>query len=242
MWVRLGRILLAAMTAAVLVSGGSAQAQHAPDVKRVLDRARAASGGAAWSKVAGLHEVGSETGLRYERWVDPLRYGVRTEVQTPAGKVVRGYNGYGAWSLLPVAADRSAEAAPVLADALSNAFFAAYGYFFPSRFDVRSAYVGVRNSDGRAFDVLRLHPNGGRAREVWFDRRTGLAGRMVETSGEKPLTVEMSDYRRVGALMVPFRYTTYGGDLPRPQVRQAEAIDVRRLDREMFSLPRPKGP
>jgi hypothetical protein len=242
MWTRPGRILFAAIAAVALVWGGSAQAQHEPAVKRVLDRARAASGGAAWSKVAGLHEVGSEAGLRYERWVDPLRYGVRTEVQTPTGKVVRGFNGYGAWSLLPTAADRAAEAPPVLAEALSDAFFSACGYFFPSRFDVRAAYVGVRRSEGRAFDVLRIHPNGGKAREVWFDRGTGLAGRLVETSGPKPLSVEMSDYRRVGSLMVPFRFTTSGGDLARPRVRQAEVVDVRRVDREMFSLPRPKGP
>lgn len=224
---------------AALAGGGGAQAQHAPAVQRVLDRARAASGGAAWSKLAGLHETGLEGGLRYERWVDLLRYGARSELQTPAGKVVRGYNGFGAWSLLPAGPDRAAETAPVLAEARSDAYFAAHGYFFPSRFDLRSAYLGVRTSAGRTFDVLRIQPAGGDARELWFDRKSGLAGRMVGT-GPRPTTVEMSDHRRAGSVLVPFRLVTLGGGLAAPLERRVEAADVRRIDRELFSLPRPK--
>jgi hypothetical protein len=237
MWTR--RILLTGLAA--VAAGGGAAAQHAPAVQRVLDRARAASGGAAWSKLAGLHETGSEAGQRYERWVDLLRYGARSELQTPAGKVVRGYNGFGAWSLLPQGMDRSGEAAPVLTEARSEAFFAAHGYFFPSRFDLRSAYLGARTSGGRTFDVLRIQPAGGEARELWFDRKTGLPGRMVGIDS-RAATVEMSDYRRAGSVLIPFRLTMIGGGPAKPRERLVEAADVRRVDREMFSLPRPKGP
>jgi hypothetical protein len=236
MWTR--RILLTGLAA--LAGGGGAEAQHAPAVQRVLDRARAASGGSAWSKLAGLHETGTEGGQRYERWVDLVRYGLRSETQTPAGKLVRGYNGFGAWSLLPQGMDRSGEAAPVLAEARSDAFFAAHGYYFPSRFDLRSAFVGARTSGGRTFDVVRIQPAGGEARELWFDRKTGLPGRMVGT-GPRPVSVEMSDYRRAGSVLVPFRYTTLGGGLAAPRDRLVEAADVRRVERELFSLPRPKG-
>ena len=232
MWTR--RILLAGLAT---LAGGGAQAQHAPAVQRVLDRARAASGGSAWSKLAGLHETGSEAGQRYERWVDLLRYGLRSETQTPAGKVVRGYNGFGAWSLLPPTANRAAETAPVLAEARSDAFFAAHGYFFPSRFDLRSAYVGERTSGGRTFDVVRIQPAGGEACEVWFDRKTGLPGRLVGT-GARPASVEMSDYRRAGSVLIPFRYSTTVGGLAALRERVVEAADVRRVDRELFSLPR----
>ena len=225
---------------AATAAGGGAQAQHAPAVKRVLDRARQASGGAAWSKLAGLHETGSEAGQRYERWVDLVRYGVRSETQTPAGKVVRGYNGFGAWSLLPQGMDRERETAPVLTEARADAYFAAYGYFFPSRFDLRSAYVGVRKGEGRTFDVVRIQPAGGEARELWFDRGTGLASRMVGT-GARPATVEMADYRRAGSVLVPFRLTLTGGGLAGPRERLVEAADVRRVERDLFSLPRPKG-
>jgi len=231
------RVLILAAAAAACPA--AALAQHDGAVRGVLERARKASGGAAWSKLAGLHETGVEGGLRYERWVDLLRYGVRTEVQTPAGKVVRGFNGFGAWSQLPAGADRSKEPTPVMAEELSDAFFAAYGYYFPSRFDVRTAHVGQRKAEGRSFDVIRIHPNGGQPREVWFDRQSGLAGRIVELRGPRPMTTEFSDYRRAGSVMVPFKYVTTGGGLTKPLERQVEAADVRRVERELFSLPRP---
>jgi hypothetical protein len=241
MWTRVRTILFAVVALAGLAAGGVAQAQYAPEAVRVLDRARAATGGAAWAKVAGLHEVGVEGGLRYERWADPLRFGLRTDVETPAGRVVRGYNGAGAWSLHPASVDVAAEPKPDLGAARSDAYVAGYGYFFRSRFDARASYVGVRQSDGRRFEVVKVHPNEGKARELWFDRKTGLLGRIVDPAAEKPLTVEVSDYRRVGGVMVPFRFVTFGGALAKPVERALQAVDFKAASREMFSLPRPKG-
>jgi len=238
--VRTSILTLAAL--ATIMSAGVAQAQVAPAAKRVLDRARVASGGAAWSRIAGVHEVGTEGGARYERWADPLRFGVRTETDTPAGRVVRGYNGAGAWSQHPAGVNAAGEARPDLGEARSDAFFAAYGYLFPSRFDVRASYVGARRSEGRAFEVIKVQPNGGAPRDLWFDRKTGLLWRMVERTGPQPATVEMSDYRRVGAVMVPFRFTTFGGGAPRPLERKIETVEFKSADRALFSLPRDRAP
>lgn len=218
----------------------AAQAQYAPEAVRVMERARTASGGAAWNRVAGVHEVGVDGGQRYERWADPLRFGMRTDVTTPKGRVVRGYNGAGAWSLHPVGADLSAEPKPDLAAARSDSYVAGYGYYFRSRFDARASYVGVRPADGRSFEVVRVHPNGGEARELWFDRKTGLLGRIVDP-GPKPVTVEVSDYRKVAGVSVPFRFVTFGGDIAKPQERVLEAVDFRAVSRDIFSLPRPPG-
>ncbi|HEX7884645.1 MAG TPA: hypothetical protein VF474_01595, partial [Phenylobacterium sp.] len=102
--------------------------------------------------------------------------------------------------------------------------------------------VGVRRSEGRRFDVVKVQPNGGAPRELWFDRRTGLLGRMADRSGPQPTTVELGDYRRVGPMMVPFRITTVGGGLARPAERVLQAVEFKPADRAIFSLPRPKGP
>lgn len=235
---RVWAILPGLAALAAMLCASVAEAQVAPAARRVLDRARAASGGAGWSRIGGVHEVGSEGGVRYERWADPLRFGVRTEVQTPAGKVVRAYNGAGAWSQHPAGANTANEPKPDLGEARSDAFFAAYGYLFPSRFDMRASYIGVRRSGGRSFEAIKVQPNGGAARELWFDRRTGLLGRMAGRSGTQPLTVEMDDYRRAGAVTVPFRFTTSGGGLPRPVERVIESVEFRPADRALFSLPR----
>lgn len=239
---RIRTILFAVAAAlAAMAVAGAAQAQYAPDAVRVMERAKAASGGKAWARVAGLHEVGVEGGFRYERWADPLRFGIRTDVGTPAGRVVRGYNGAGAWSLHPTDALAAAEPAPNMAAARAEAYVAGYGYFSRSRFDARASYVGVRQADGRSFEVVRAHPNGGEPRELWFDRKTGLLGRIVDPVGKAPRTVEVSDYRRVGGVMVPFRFVTFGGGLAKPVERVLEAVDLKPVPREVFSLPRPAG-
>ena len=235
------RMVLSVVALAAMAFSNLAAAQVAPEAKRVLDRARAASGGVAWSKISGVHEVGAENGGRYERWADPLRFGLRTETHTPAGRVVRGYNGAGAWSQHPAGVNAAAEPQPDLGEARSDAFFAAYGYLFLSRFDVRASYVGARQADGRSFEVIKVQPNGGAARDLWFDRKTGLLGRIVGRGGAQPVTVEMTDYRRVGQMMVPFRFKTFGGGAPKPQERVIEMVEFKTPDRALFSLPRPTG-
>lgn len=237
---RIRTILFAVVAMLAMTLAGVAQAQYAPDAVRVMERARAASGGKAWARVAGIHEVGVEGGFRYERWADPLRFGLRTDIGAPAGRVVRGYNGAGAWSLHPTTAMAAAEPAPDLEAARADAYVAGYGYYFRSRFDARAAYVGGRQSDGRSFEVVRVHPNGAKPRELWFDRKTGLLGRIVDPAGKAPLTVEVSDYRRVGAVMVPFRFVTFGGGRAKPVERVLETVDFRSAPRDIFSLPRPK--
>jgi len=48
----------------------------------------------------------------------------------------------------------------------------------------------------------------------------------------------VSDYRRVGPVLAPFKFTTYGGTLAKSRERQVESLDFRPADRNLFSLPR----
>ena len=215
-------------------------AQHAPAAQRVVDRARAASGGSAWTAVRGFHEIGSHNGAPYERWIDALRYGDRMDT-TPAAstRATRGYNGYGAWWLPVRPSDEAGPDRQVLARARTEAFFAGYGYYFTGRFDLRSGYVGVREGGGRRFTVIWVQPAGDDPRDLWFDQRTGLLARMIERQGPRSRTVELSDYRRVGKLLLPFRLVTYGGGLARPDERILTRVETLSPDRALFSLPRP---
>lgn len=215
-------------------------AQHAPAAQRVVDRARAASGGAAWTTVRGLHEVGSENGVPYERWLDALRYGDRTDVGAGPRKAARGYNGFGAWGFAaPARRDPNVERLALI-NARTDAFFAAYGYYFPGRFELRSGHVGTREAGGRQHTVIWVQPMGGEVRELWFDAKTGLLARIVERDGAKPVITELSDYRKVGRMQFPFRQTVYGGDLAKPIERVLERVELATPDRALFSLPRPR--
>ena len=246
MWTLIPRGLSARLLALALAlatgSGGAALAQNSPDAQRVFNRAREASGGSGWNLLHGWHEVGEDGGQRYERWLDPIRYGARTELATPGGKLLSGYNGAGEWRVLADGARTGSIAPEVLHQVRADTFFGVYGYFFPSRFDLRSSHVGVRQSQGRSFDVLRVQPAGGEPRELWFDRKTGLLGLIVEEAAPSPLTTEVSDYRKVGPVLVPHRFVTYGGGLPRPRERKLQALDFRPADRGLFSLPPPPRP
>src|SRR5690606_1194144 len=76
---------LSAGLAALFVwsAGLAAHARVSPPAQKVLNRARAVTGGeSAWNAVRGLHETGQDGEARYERWLDPLRYGLRIETSS----------------------------------------------------------------------------------------------------------------------------------------------------------------
>ena len=239
------KLALAVALAGVCLTASPALAahRHAPavgysrDAERVLADARTASGGNGWFMLRGWHETGRVAGVAYERWLDPLRFGMRVETHDPAGVRVEGFNGQGDWTILtpgaaPITADDDATAR-----ARAEAFFGVYGFFYAARFDAHGQGLGVRQAGGRSYDVVEVKPFGGDARELWFDARTHLLARIVDHTGPKPVTVELSDYRKVGPVRVAFRETIVGAGGP-PQVRQIDSLVFAPSDRAMFSLPR----
>jgi len=217
------------------LSAFAAQAQgYSPEAQRVLAEARAATGGSAWNSLRGWHEVGRKDGRAYEAWFDPLRYGMRVETHEPGGLEVYGFNGAGDWRIFPSGVTTGRDIRKLITETRSDAFFGVRGYFYPGRFDAKAEYVGARTWKGRSFEIVRVKPWAGFARDLWFDRRTHLLGRMVDHEGPKPFSLEFSDYRRVGPVRVAFRIEGEGGE-----VRQIENLDFRPADRALFSLPRP---
>jgi hypothetical protein len=230
---------LTGFAAAVLACAPPALAQNSPAAQRVFDRARTASGGAAaWNKVMGITEAGTEAGKPYKRQVDPIRYGYRVETETPKGHLVQGYNGAGEWRILPSGAETGSIEREVLNRIRSETFFSGFYYFFPSRFDLKSDVVGTRQAGGKSFDVVRVQPAGGEPRELWFDRKTGLPAQMVETTGASPLRIEYGDWRKAGAVRFPHHQTATGGGLSAPRERVVQTVSFETVDRDLFSLPR----
>lgn len=222
-----------ATTAVVPAAAQNAVAadQYSAAAQRVLNQARSVSGGPGWNTIRGIHETGRRGGVRYESWRDPVRYGQRIETYEAAGKRTRAFNGAAQWEILPTGQVTGADDPMTVARARSETFFNSFGFYFPSRYDIRTAYVGVRKQGERTFEVIIVRPAGGLPRELWFDRRTSLLARIINRSGTAPTTTEVLDYRRVGAVMAPHKYVTDGVE------RTVEAIDFRAADRDTFSLP-----
>ncbi|MET0273817.1 MAG: hypothetical protein ABW360_12590 [Phenylobacterium sp.] len=226
-------VALACLAFGVAAPSPTLAQTYSPAARQVIARAQAASGGAGWKALRGLHETGQRDGQPYKVWVDPVRYGHRVETQESAGLRIHGFNGWADWQVLPGGRIVGVDDQGVLAQARTAAFLAAYGFYYPSRFAADGAHIGVRQAGGRGFDVLRVRPAGGEPRELWFDRRTHLLARIVDRTGSRPVTTELSDYRRVGALLLPFRATNDRGG--RLEHRQAEAITLATPDRNLFS-------
>jgi hypothetical protein len=220
---------------------GRAEAQISPPAQRVLSRAFAATGGAGWYRLRGWHETGRRGGAAYESWIDPVRYGLRTEVRDGEGLRIEGFNGQAVWAVQPSGAMTAVNDHAALARARTEAFFAASCYLFPGRFDARGDYLGVRRLDGRAYEVVRIQPWNGLPRELWFDQQTRLLARIVDRSGPKAAAVRVSDYRRVGPVRIPFRFTAEPGADPDGLARERETLAFPPADRELFSLDRPKA-
>jgi hypothetical protein len=238
------KLALAAALAGPLLALSPAHAARHPaaigysrDAERVLAEARAAAGGNGWYMLRGWHETGHVGGVPYERWLDPLRFGLRVEVRDPAGLRVEGFNGQGDWTIpAPGAAPLTGDEAAT-ARARGEAFFGVYGFFYAARFDAHGQVLGVRQAGGRSYDVIDAKPYGGDARQLWFDRKTHLLARIVDRTGPEPVTVELSDYRKVGPVRVAFRETVVGAAGP-PRVRQIDSLVFAPSDRGLFSLPR----
>lgn len=238
------RALPLAFAACLLVLASPAWAMtqgYSKAAARVLNQARAASGGAGWNTLRGWHETGTRHGAAYEAWLDPVRYGLRLEVKTPAGLDVRGFNGFGDWRITPAGAVTGVDVTNLRSDMRTEAFFEVYGFFFPGRFDASADYLGQRRIGKAAYEVVLVKPWNGHARELWFDRRTHLLARMVDRSGGKPVAWRLSDYRKAGPVKVAFRIDeeVEAGPIPYAAARQIESLDFKAADRAVFSLPRP---
>jgi hypothetical protein len=233
------RAALSILALIALALAGAAHAEgwkqgYSRQAQAVLARGRAAAGGKGWEYLRGWHETGHDGGAAFEAWFDPVRYGLRVERQAAAGKDTHGFNGLGVWRIAPGGQVTGADAPGPVAQARSEAFYRMQAFYFPGRFDAAGRYVGVRRLGGKSFEVVEVRPWNGEARELWFDRKTGLLAR--ETAhGE---TTEFSDYRKVGPVKVAFRAVTEDGAPGGRRERVLAEVDFRPADRTLFSLPR----
>jgi hypothetical protein len=214
--------------------------------EEVLALARKASGGGGWNLLRGIHVTGHEvhpTGdIRFETWVDPLRYGMRTETHEAAGVLIQGFNGQGDWQILPDGRTIAIDDHAAVDRLRTETFLAAGGVFYTSRFEARGELIGVKTAGGKSFDVLNVEPWGGAPRELWFDRATHLLARIVDRTGGQPVITELSDYRQVGPVRVAF-HTLVRGPAPGAVLdRQLDSVTFTPADRSLFSLPRPDTP
>lgn len=232
-------LLVLALLFASLAPAAEAQG-YSRAAERVLSQAFSATGGSGWYLLRGWRETGRQGAVPYESWIDPLRYGLRTETRMADGLAVHGFNGQADWRVGPDGAISAVNDHPTLARARTEAFFAVNGFFFRGRFDARGDYVGLRRLGGRAYEVVRIQPWGGEPRELWFDQKSRLLARIVDRTGRRAAALKVTDYRKVGPVLIPFRFVPEPGGPTDTLARQRESLAFTPASRDGFSLNRPE--
>ena len=208
---------LAAMIALCGVSG--AAAAEMPTADSLIAAAKAASGGAAWDRIATWHETGHITagGLSgtYESWIDFRHPREAATYKLGPTSGAEGYDGHVTWttdSSTPTQVETGGEA---MAGALQQLYLFTYAFYFPDRMRAKRSLAGMRQADGRSFDAVRVEPAGADPVELWFDRTTHLLDREVQLTGAQPQTFLLSNYISIGDIKVPARSITRTADNPK---------------------------
>lgn len=198
------RSLISALSGlALLLFGGCAtpSSSTGDPAGDVLRAAKSASGGVGWDQLNFSYETGFHSGIPYQTWVDFRQYGMRVESRRGDIPVAQGYDGRVAWRMM---GDKSMimSDAGALSEARTSAYVSNNAYFFPNRFKAAFVYLGTQSDGHRAFEVIEARPDGARAVRLWFDRRTHLLAKIDDFAGTPALIVNLSDYRRVGPVLI----------------------------------------
>lgn len=227
-------LLKAAALALVWVAAAAAAAPakdpraEDPRAERLLAEAKAAMGGEAWDGIRYWHEHGTlkagGLGGQYESWgaLADLKSAEHWTLGPDSGSA--GWDGKTAWSVDATGEVRMEASEASRAEALQQAYRGALAFWYPARWPAGRRYAGTRHAGGRAFDAVRIEPDGAEPFELWLERKTHRLAREVQLAGAQPHSLILSDYRKVSGVLVPFRAVDRVGAAKFDTVSQASAI------------------
>ncbi|MGH8152304.1 MAG: aspartyl protease family protein [Rhodanobacteraceae bacterium] len=181
----------------------------AVDPAAILSANRAASGGDAWNGKAVMKTVATLTGQGLTGTatsVTDLRNGNSVSRGTlgPA-TFAQGFDGTNAWQQGPngeVNVEKGGDARPM---ALDQAYQNANLWWRPDFGGASVKSLGDKPCDASTCAVLEFAPKGALPFEAWFDTKTHLLERTVQTLGGNTTTTILSGYRSVDGARIPYK-------------------------------------
>ncbi len=201
------------MILACVSSIGSAEAETSK-AQSVLAAAKRATGGPAWDKPQGCYEVGThgDGAIAYRTRFSLRHYGMRVDSERGGKTRSIGFDGKQQWQAAGAGPAAVRTDAASLSEAILTNYLSINGFFFSDRFPASVKYVRSAKEGNKAFDVIEVTPSGSRTLEIWFDARTHLISRVLDSHGPAPVRVEASDYRQSDGLTVAYKLETFGPD------------------------------
>jgi hypothetical protein len=198
----------------IALAAGSSTASPASKAQAVINASKMATGGAAWDKLQAADEVGTRgDGTQpYRTWLNFLAYGMRNESHRGDAVMTQGFNGSSVWRRGPDGKVAMMSDGKARVEAILTAYISNNGYYFPRRFPATFRYVRRADESGRASDVIEITPSKSRPFEIWFDQNNRQVWRIIDRGNGPPITVEASDYRSTGGVLVPYMLTVTGPD------------------------------
>lgn len=228
----------------VLVAAGGV---HAAEVAATSDakalalmaRYRAASGGAALDRHDAFHETG--TVIRdghagtYEMYGD-LHALRDAGVHTLDGKFGGGgFDGESAWHIGPDGKVVTTKDAEAVREAKAGAYFTIGGYNWPNRFPATFTYVGRKTYQSKAYDVVRVTPDGATSNDLWLDPKTHWLARITEEISGQVASADILVNRRIDGTVIGFK--SYQTEPGHTMVQTLATYDYVTLDPARFAPP-----
>ena len=240
-------MMVIAMCACLPIAGAAVGVQVAPRAKVVLEKAKRASGGAAWDGLQTTHTKGTITtsGLTgtAELWEDLLKGRFADAYQLGPAFGADGFDGATVWSQDTSKQVRREEGGEARLAAMDEAYRRVMGYWYPDRWQATIEYSGSKKEDGRTFHVLRITPAGGRPYDLWVDAATYLVDRTVEKASIETRTTFYSDFRDVDGVRIPFHIRSTNGDEKYDQIITIETVEFNRpIAEARYAIPAPPPP
>lgn len=206
---------LACAIAGALLASAFGVAHAASDPAAVLKAYQAATGGAAWHGKAVLKTVADMTGQGLTGSVTALTdlHDGNSVVRGTLGPAsfAQGFDGKVSWNQGPNGEVNLEQGGVALPLALTTAYQNANLWWQPNFGGAKVTSAGDKPCGKATCTVLDITPKGGLPFQAWFDTRTHLLERTVQTIGPETTTTTLSDYRSVDGVKVPYKTVVDSG-------------------------------
>lgn len=178
---------------------------------RLMAQLKEASGGALLDAPRSFRETGAvvrgDVRSTYETWGDfwTLRSVSRTE--RGGQSFTRGFDGRVAWSAGPDGNVETDSSPAGLASARLSTYLTNAAYFYPDRFPAEFVYRGRRETEGVAFDVVSVTPEGGGSVDLWLDVRNHRLQRITGIDGGTSFAGVVERYEVFDGAWIPVAIT-----------------------------------